>query len=640
MTAAATALDSNGRPTSKGAHGPPIRSSPCAAIAQIAAEQFRRWRPGDGSALRETSPAASPTLREYYRVGVGAHVTDAQMQSPSFQAGHPWSAVFVSYVMRIAGAGPAFAYSALHQTYIRAARSNRLRRNIANPFWAFRVTEVAPRVGDLVCAARRASGATYDNIGDPQRRATHCDVVTDVQPGRVRVVGGNVRQTVGEKWLHTLPDGRLSIVGAQSPLFAVITCRPVDGADSSAAATAAPAGEHARVLRVMHLLVHRYGFPVNGAAGIVGNLVAESGVLPNRIEGSRTATPMRAPGLQRPGPRLHARRGSRPELRRSHRPPPPRDRHRPVDLARPPCRALPARLRRAPAGLGDPVGPRRPGRLPGLRAAPRLHPRLPDADGSRRHRRAGVGRRAAPVRAPGLRAQPAAERPGRPAGHPSSTRACSRRAAGLPRDDSSMKGVRVRRRFRFEIVRRDSGRFSWVFVRLDDRGRRVLASSERSYRSKKRVRRAIAALDGAPIVDATAAYLPILLPATSFRFMRDAVPIIIDESPEEHDPPDEVRGETVQPDDRKAAAAAQVAPAAAQKARATAPKTPAAAQKSPATDAPEPATGQTAEAAEQEASATAHTAQVAEAAPPATAQTAQVQGAAQRRRPSAPKKTG
>jgi hypothetical protein len=51
----------------------------------------------------------------------------------------------------------------------------------------------------------------------------------------------------------------------------------------------------ARVLRVMRLLVHRYGFPVNGAAGLVGNLVAESGVLPNRIEGSRMATPMRAP---------------------------------------------------------------------------------------------------------------------------------------------------------------------------------------------------------------------------------------------------------------------------------------------------------------------------------------------------------
>jgi hypothetical protein len=45
----------------------------------------------------------------------------------------------------------------------------------------------------------------------------------------------------------------------------------------------------------MRLLVQQYGYPVNGAAGAVGNLIAESSVLPNRIEGSQAATPMRAP---------------------------------------------------------------------------------------------------------------------------------------------------------------------------------------------------------------------------------------------------------------------------------------------------------------------------------------------------------
>lgn len=36
------------------------------------------------------------------------------------------------------------------------------------------------------------------------------------------------------------------------------------------------------------------GYPPNGAAGIVGNLDAESGVLPSRVEGSNAATPLRA----------------------------------------------------------------------------------------------------------------------------------------------------------------------------------------------------------------------------------------------------------------------------------------------------------------------------------------------------------
>ncbi|WP_439380757.1 phage tail tip lysozyme [Amycolatopsis lexingtonensis] len=265
--------------------GPPL----CEAIAKVAREQFRRWRPGGGTALTETDAAASAILREYYREGVGATVTDAQLRSKAYQAGHPWSAVFVSYVLRKAGAGSAFRYSAAHQSYIRAARANRLRRDTANPFWAFRATEVAPRVGDLVCAARQDSGATYDTIGDARYRATHCDVVTDVRPGRIRVVGGNVGQTVGEKSLRTRPDGKLDLTGAQSRFFAVITCRR-DAPPRQPPVTT----RDARIRRVMELLVHTYGYPVTGAAGVVGNLLAESGVRPERIEGSREDTPMRA----------------------------------------------------------------------------------------------------------------------------------------------------------------------------------------------------------------------------------------------------------------------------------------------------------------------------------------------------------
>ncbi|MDT0318611.1 phage tail tip lysozyme [Streptomyces millisiae] len=49
-----------------------------------------------------------------------------------------------------------------------------------------------------------------------------------------------------------------------------------------------------RMLHVVERLVDHYHYPVNGAAGIVGNLVAESGVIPNRVEGSAEGTPMRS----------------------------------------------------------------------------------------------------------------------------------------------------------------------------------------------------------------------------------------------------------------------------------------------------------------------------------------------------------
>jgi hypothetical protein len=40
---------------------------------------------------------------------------------------------------------------------------------------------------------------TYDNIGDKQRRKTHCDIVTKVRPGSLRVIGGNVNNNVDTK---------------------------------------------------------------------------------------------------------------------------------------------------------------------------------------------------------------------------------------------------------------------------------------------------------------------------------------------------------------------------------------------------------------------------------------------------------
>ncbi len=49
-----------------------------------------------------------------------------------------------------------------------------------------------------------------------------------------------------------------------------------------------------RIVHVMERLIDTYHYPVNGAAGLVGNLRAESGVLPSRIEGSAEATPLRS----------------------------------------------------------------------------------------------------------------------------------------------------------------------------------------------------------------------------------------------------------------------------------------------------------------------------------------------------------
>jgi hypothetical protein len=144
--------------------------------------------------------------------------------------------------MRTAGAGKAFAYSRAHQTYIRAARQHRLAGDNSNPIHAYRVTETAPQVGDLVCKSRSNSGATYDNIGDGRTRATHCDIVTEVQPGKIWVIGGNVDDTVGRRPLLTKADGLLRLDGKQSVYFAIVRCLGVVAPQPKPSPTPRPSG--------------------------------------------------------------------------------------------------------------------------------------------------------------------------------------------------------------------------------------------------------------------------------------------------------------------------------------------------------------------------------------------------------------
>jgi hypothetical protein len=77
-----------------------------------------------------------------------------------------------------------------------------------------------------------------------------------------------------------------------APLTAASPVRSASPSSTVTDWTTVPLADRARY--VMTVLVDRYGYPVNGAAGLVGNLVAESGLIPNRIEGSRERTPMRA----------------------------------------------------------------------------------------------------------------------------------------------------------------------------------------------------------------------------------------------------------------------------------------------------------------------------------------------------------
>jgi hypothetical protein len=195
---------------------PSLQSLDSQALRQkavrIANQELARW--GNG-AIKETDPRNRRVLQDYWNTGAGVSYGEDQLGNPAFQSDHPWSAAFISWVMKTAGAGNAFKYSASHSVYTRAAIDNRVANN-NNPFKAYRIAELVPQVGDLICKSRAGSGATYDNIRPGM--TTHCDIVTEVRPRSIAAVGGNVSNSVAQKTVRTDPNGRI----VEPDYFAVI----------------------------------------------------------------------------------------------------------------------------------------------------------------------------------------------------------------------------------------------------------------------------------------------------------------------------------------------------------------------------------------------------------------------------------
>lgn len=154
-------------------------------LAKKANEELKRWNNGT---IKEGAEALMPTLRNYWKLGSKVNASD------SYYKNNAWSATFISYLMREAGAGDNWKYSALHSDYIQAAKKNR--KNNVKTFQAFKKTETPVTVGDLICYPRQ-EGVTYETTGG---YFAHCDIVTDIKPGTATAVGGNVSDSVKQSF--------------------------------------------------------------------------------------------------------------------------------------------------------------------------------------------------------------------------------------------------------------------------------------------------------------------------------------------------------------------------------------------------------------------------------------------------------
>ncbi len=164
----------------------------------------------------ERRPGLWERIGEYWWIGqdpderetswTGKHNAEGGVFDFNIDGHYAWSAAFISYVLREAGAGARFPYAPNHSTYINAAASG-----AAPALRAYAPADVAPALGDLICAGR-GSGARvrFRDLPTSYGFPAHCAIVVARVPGQISVIGGNVDDAVTLTHVPVGTDGRLA----------------------------------------------------------------------------------------------------------------------------------------------------------------------------------------------------------------------------------------------------------------------------------------------------------------------------------------------------------------------------------------------------------------------------------------------
>ncbi len=177
------------------------------SIALKAVEEYERWH--KNGTMQETDSGAISILMQYWTLGAIPLPTTKQLQSSSWQFQHPWSAVFISWVMQEAGAGNSFYYANAHSKYIVWAREN-AKNYESTLFAAYDIQNEKsawPEPGDLICMNRRNKQFNLQTIN--ASCISHCDIVVEVNKaqGFITAIGGNICQTVSKRIVWLDDDG-------------------------------------------------------------------------------------------------------------------------------------------------------------------------------------------------------------------------------------------------------------------------------------------------------------------------------------------------------------------------------------------------------------------------------------------------
>ena len=163
------------------------------------------WR--DAGLLERTSAAGANDCM--YASGNAA---SSGLACRGFVIDKPWSAAFISWVMRRAGV-PGFRHSSAHYDYVRAARTD----PAGSPYMFMDPAVASLATGDMLCYVRtnrvyRHQGLASAIDGGAEGLNMHCDIVVAANPAgdaKVYLVGGNVQQAVTMRVFNLNSGGRI-----------------------------------------------------------------------------------------------------------------------------------------------------------------------------------------------------------------------------------------------------------------------------------------------------------------------------------------------------------------------------------------------------------------------------------------------
>jgi hypothetical protein len=190
-------------------------------LIAVARREWTRWggpvvrldgsRSGFASSTMENEHPYWTYVGDYW----GALNSDQDGRDPP-----AWSAAFISYCFKEAGAGGRFPYQDNHSRYVAQIEASR-------DFGGLTLMDpetVALTPGDLIWAARSGDGcrtppATFAAARTEVRRiyqgtagsfCSHSDIVVAVHAGQTDVIGGNVKQAVTRTTYKLDAQGRIS----------------------------------------------------------------------------------------------------------------------------------------------------------------------------------------------------------------------------------------------------------------------------------------------------------------------------------------------------------------------------------------------------------------------------------------------